>query len=100
MKTRSAVVASALGEPRRAEKYSLCRRVVQRAPQVQAPERAVGAPGLGDSFQIRRARKLVEAVLDLCGAADAEIAGGEHVGTAQVEHQEHLGGPGANALDL
>ena len=43
--------------------------------------------------------QLVEAVLDLHRAADAEVAGRQHVGPLEVEHQEHLRAPDAEAAD-
>ena len=34
------------------------------------------------------------------GVADPQVAGGQHVGAAQGEDQEHVHGPDADALDL
>src|SRR6188768_3183499 len=56
-------------------------------------------PGLADFQDPRRGRHLLEAVLDLDRFADAEVAAGEDVGALQVEEQEHLGGPAAEAAD-
>ena len=44
--------------------------------------------------------QLVDAVRDLSGAADAEVAGREDVLAPEMEDQEHLGGPLPDPLDL
>src|SRR5215208_1598374 len=76
------------------------RSVVQRPPQVETGEGAVRAPRLGDPLEVGRPRQVVQAVRDLHRAANTEVARGDNVGATEVEDQEHLGGPGPNALDL
>lgn len=40
------------------------------------------------------------AIGDLEAAAHTEVADGEDVGTAEIEDENHFGGPAANASDL
>ena len=44
-------------------------------------------------------RQLVEPVGAQHRPADAQVADGQHVGALEVEDQEHVGGPGPDALD-
>ncbi len=57
------------------------------------------APGLGDHLHRGRVREPVEPVGAFDRAADPEVAHRQHVGTLEVEHQEHLRGPQPEALD-
>ena len=59
----------------------------------------MGPPGLADLQHLRRRRHLLQPVLDLDRFADAEVAAGEDVGPFEVEDQEHLGSPLAEAAD-
>ena len=58
-----------------------------------------GRHGSAMRITSRGRRHLLEAVGDLDRAADAEVAGGEHVGAAELEHQVHVGAPLAEPLD-
>src|SRR5680860_1707338 len=57
----------------------------------------MGPPGLADLQHQLRRRHLLQLVLDLDRLADAQVAAGEDVGALQVEEQEHLRGPLAEA---
>ena len=75
------------------------RLVVERAPQVAAGQRAVRAPRCGDPLHRGGVGYLVQRVGALDRVADAEVADRQHVGRCQVEHQEHVRAPHADALD-
>ena len=59
----------------------------------------MGAPGLGEGAQLSGVREVGETVGTLGGAADAEVPDGQHVGPAEVEYEEHVGGPASEAFD-
>src|SRR5262245_58168959 len=79
--------------------WPLYRGVVQRFPEVDAGEGAVRPPGLGDPSELVVGGQLIESVLHLDSAADAQIPGRQHVGALELEHEEHLGAPDAEAAD-
>jgi hypothetical protein len=68
-------------------------------PQVAARERAVRAPRLGDLLHGRLIGEIVEPVRAFDRTADAEVADRQHVRAFELEHQEHLRRPHADALD-
>src|SRR3954447_2815178 len=74
-------------------------RVAKRLPQVETGQRSLRPPGLSDRFHLLRVRQRVEVVVDLDRLADAEVADRQDVAPAEVEHQEHVDGPAAEALD-
>src|SRR5215213_7755747 len=74
--------------------------VVERAPQIEAGEGAVGPPFLREFLQLLRAGQVLHPVGDLYGPPDAEIADRDNVRPTEVEDQEHLGGPGADPVHL
>src|SRR5215218_2359375 len=78
---------------------SLNRRVVQAAPQVQARTGAVGPPRRGDRRHLGGLGRRLEAVRALDRVAHPEVTRGEHVGAVEREHEEHVRGPLADALD-
>jgi hypothetical protein len=59
----------------------------------------VWAPGLGDLLDPGRQRKLLQDVSAFDGPPDAKVADGQDVGALEMEHQEHVGAPEADALD-
>ena len=59
----------------------------------------MGTPGLGEGAKLLRVREVGEIVGAFDSAAHAEVPDGQHVGAAEVEHQEHVGGPATEALD-
>ena len=73
--------------------------VVERAPEVEAGQRAVRAPGLRDALELGRGGRRVEPVEDLGRLADPEVAHRQHVRPAQVEDQEHVDRPRTESLD-
>src|SRR5437763_4549316 len=72
---------------------------VQRAPQKPARERPVGDPGHGDLLEPLRVRQLPQAIAVHHRPANAEVTGRQYVRAAEVEHQKHVGAPGAESLD-
>src|SRR5215217_6528683 len=79
--------------------FSLNGRVVEAAPQVQARAGAVRPPRLGDPGHLRGLGRRLEPVRALDRVAHPEVTRGEHVGPVQREHEEHVRGPLADALD-
>ena len=71
----------------------------ERVPQEQARERAIGPPRLADLRQLGRVGKRVERRSGPSLPADPEVADREYVGSAEVEHQEHVRAPLADPLD-
>src|SRR5207247_679864 len=69
------------------------------APEIAAGERALRSPWRGDARELLWVGKLIEPVRSFDGAADAEIAYGQHVGALELEHQEHVRAPDAEPLD-
>ncbi len=65
----------------------------------QLATRPVRPPGLrGAPHPVGLGQRAL-AVGPLHGLANAVVVHGQHVGSAQAEHEEHLGGPAADALD-
>ena len=59
----------------------------------------MGGPAAADEFEFFGVGELAFTVGDLVAAADSEVVGGEDVGTAEVEDEEHFDGPAADAFD-
>ena len=74
--------------------------VVEAAPKIPGGGGTPGAPGFGEAFHLRRQRRLAEGIGAGNGVADAQVAGGEDVGTAESEDEKHLSRPDADAADL
>src|SRR4051794_33424374 len=83
-----------------AARYPLRRRVVEGSPEIQAGEGAARPPLVRDSLELLGPGQFIHSVGDLDGTADTEVSDGDDVLPGQVEHQEHLGGPLADSLDL
>src|SRR5262249_29732798 len=75
-------------------------RQLQASPQVPRGKAAVGMPGFGDLLNLLRRGRLALAIEPLNGHTHAKIARGQDVGPAQGEHEEHVGGPYADAFDV
>src|SRR6478672_9075289 len=75
------------------------RRIVERLPEVQTRERTVRTPRIRDQLDLGCLWQLVEPIVDLDCLADPEVTDGQHVGPAQVEHQEHVDRPAPEPLD-
>src|SRR5690606_485892 len=73
---------------------------LQQPPQVPRREAAVGRPVAADLLDAPRRRGRAQAIGALHALAHAEVAGGEHVGAPEPEHEKHLHRPGADAADL
>src|SRR5688572_4189771 len=74
-------------------------RVVETGPQIPAGHRSVGAPRFSETHEPLRRGRLAQPVCPLDGAHDTEVTDRQHIRPVQAEHQEHLGGPAADALD-
>src|SRR6201999_2354320 len=68
-------------------------------PEVRRGEASVGAPAFGELAGFGLDRGQLEAVEVADGVAEDEVAGGEDVGAAEVEEEEELGAPAAQAAD-
>src|SRR6478672_6908997 len=79
---------------------SLAVSVLERSPEVPARDRRVRAPLLADAENVLRRRTLLEAIRALDGILHAEVELGEHVRTAEPEHEEHLHRPSPDPLHL
>src|SRR5947209_17381794 len=94
---------AAYGEARKAQirsaAISLHGRVVERLPQVQRGDRAVRPPALTQRLELLGGWQALEPVQALHRPSDPEIPDRKHVGPAEVEDQEHVGGPLPEALD-
>src|SRR5208337_3636966 len=73
---------------------------VEAAPQVPGCHRAPWPPGLGEGEHRRAVEALALVVVVGEGALQAEVVERQHVRTQLVEHEEHLRGPAADALDV
>src|SRR5688572_9420931 len=76
------------------------RQRVERAPQVPGSHRAPGAPALAEPAHGAQRDFSLFVVRQADGLLQAQIVQREHVGAQQVEDQEHLGGPAADAAHL
>src|SRR4030095_2367537 len=74
--------------------------VLEASPQVPAGDGAIRPPGFGDLADAIGLRTLAQAVQPLDRRHDTQVVDRHHVGAMQPEHQEHLGRPPAEALDL
>src|SRR5258705_5395846 len=74
------------------------RLVSKRLPEVPGRDRPIGLPDFSDLQDPFRVRPFPQLVEPLNRVDDAEVAGGEDVPPGEPEHQEHLGGPAAEAL--
>jgi antitoxin component of MazEF toxin-antitoxin module len=88
---------------------SLCGGEVAGAPQVPACDRAPGGPlagaffhvgGFGEQCGCELGFRLETLEGEGEAFADAVVAGGEDVGAAEAEHEEHFDRPAADAADL
>jgi hypothetical protein len=70
------------------------------APEVQSGGGAMGTPSFAEAFELFGFGEFAFFVSDLESAADAEVVNGQNVGAAEVENQEHFGGPAPDAFDL
>src|SRR3954454_14871153 len=73
--------------------------VVKSLPQVERRQRAVWPPRFGYLLHFRRLRQFLQPVVDLHRLANAEVADRQDVRSPEVEHQEHVDGQAAKALD-
>src|SRR5438876_1102957 len=73
---------------------------LERSPQVPRGYRAPWSPGLADLAHLVACEGLSLVVLALHRTLQPEIAHGQHVGTLEVEDEEHLDGPAADAFHL
>src|SRR5580658_2006906 len=70
------------------------------APQIPGRDRAVRRPHGGEFFDLVEAYAFTVEVVFGHRALQADIAERKHVGAHQVEHEEHLGSPAADAAHL
>src|SRR5215210_5650832 len=68
-------------------------------PQIKTRKRALGTPRPGQLPQCIFVGQVRQPVGSLDRPADAEVPDRQHVRTPEVEHQEHVGAPAAEALD-
>ena len=89
--------------------YEFIRGEITGAPEIPACDGPPGSPFLGATFHDVGFGKEVRGDLDVGleilegegeALADAVVAGGEDVGAAEAEDEEHLDGPLADAADL
>ena len=73
--------------------------IVEASPEVPAGDGRPGLPGGGDALHFGGFGKVFERPGALHGGADAEVGRRQDVGAAEGEHEEHLGGPDADAFD-
>src|SRR5215472_11968853 len=73
---------------------------VEAAPQVPGGDRAPGRPALRDAAHGAQRHLAPLEIVDADGPLQPEICERQHVWTQQVEHQEHLSGPAADAAHL
>src|SRR3990170_2090624 len=78
----------------------LYRHRVERAPEVPGGDRAPGAPAFTKLAHPRQRDLSALEVGDADPLLQPEVVEREHVGPQQVEHQEHLGGPAADAAHV
>src|SRR4051812_25898059 len=66
---------------------------VERAPEIPAGDGRILRPGASDPGDLFRLRVLALLVVIADGGLHAEVAAGEHVLTAEGDHEEHLRRP-------
>jgi len=72
-------------------------RQVHRPPQIPGRRAAVGRPALAEQGEHLRRRQFLQPIRQLESLPDAEVSHRQHIGAAQLEHQQHLHGPAADA---
>jgi len=82
------------------DRLFLDRLDLQASPQIPAGDRPIGSPGFGDLQHHHRLRPLAFLVVLLDGRLHSVIANRQNIRMPQGKHQEHVGGPDADALDL
>src|SRR5882672_389962 len=85
--------------------YSKARSVldgnrVEAAPQVPGRDRAPGRPAFRDPAHATQRYLASLEVVNADRTLHSQIGERKHIGAQQVEHQEHLRGPAADAADL
>ena len=68
-------------------------------PQIKTRERTLGPPRRCQRLQIILIRQPRQSISSLDRTAYAQVADREHVRSSEVEHQEHICAPAAQALD-
>ena len=82
------------------DRLFLDRLDLQASPQIPAGDRPIRSPGFGDLLHHHRLRPLAFLVVLLDGRLHSVIANRQNIRMPQGKHQEHVGGPDADALDL
>src|SRR3990167_1922427 len=72
---------------------------VQRAPNIPSRHAAEGRPGRSHFANLASAHGFARKITAADAILQAQIVHWQYVGTHQVEDQEHLGGPAANATN-
>src|SRR5207248_6718767 len=72
---------------------------VERPPQKAASDGPVRPPWLGNPLHLLRQRERIEAVAVLDRPSDPEVSDRQHIGSLEMEHQEHVGAPYAEPAD-
>lgn len=67
-----------------------------QTPHIPGADRPIRPPTLANLLHLRRPGELLEPVEELHALADAEVAGGQHVGAVEGEDHEHVHRPGAD----
>jgi len=91
--------ANAAGPPGGRREPTLARKI-DRAPQVPRRRRAIGRPALAPGGEGARRRHAAQAVGEAKSIAYAEVVDRQHVGAAELEHQQHLDRPPADTAHL
>ena len=75
------------------------RRHLDAAPEIPGGHGPVGPPALAQHLELNASRQRGQAVELLCALPDAVVSHRKYIEAAQREHQEHVRGPLADALD-
>lgn len=78
--------------------HSSPHRLIRRAPQVARGERAMWRPAPPEDFEFFRLGHFSFAIGHLKTAPHAEVVNRQHVGSAEIENEEHLHGPAPDAF--
>jgi len=73
---------------------------LDRAPQIPGGGAAIGPPALAPQGQLLRVGHLLQPVGGAKAGAQPEVVHGQHIRAPEVEYQEHLHRPAADAADL